>query len=278
MKYIISDLNCELINKRKNEVNTRLLSAIDSLFVTDQDNMDVENFVNSFQNFDFCNGSCTNINNNNINNDTKSRCRQINTTSNYNNNSKDMKNVNLKSTSSVFQRNFNNNSNNDGVVNNIHNKDILSDKNLKPVLKNPILIGTKNTQNFLKNYLENDRSIKPSDSTSVFSIKNHELGTKSISDTQSNSNSYINTGNTNSTKQNYRECSPIECVSSKCADTLMKYNLPEFVKTKTCNETPSLTIAELEEKTLRMLTRINKKNEYGAEQFITFKYDVNLHK
>jgi hypothetical protein len=212
IKHTVDDLHVELINRRKNELNSKILAALDSIFTKDSSNLD--NLTNMFNNAKFCsNNETVNLNNNNNNSISSQNCYSL-----------------------------------------------LKAKNLQTMLPNPIMIGNTRTKNLLKNILEVNQFASLNEFSSATS--------SSVRDSFCNDQT---------TSQNLRDCKPIECISSDCARNIMKLNLPEFIKS-TSNQTPSLTIAELDSKKLKFLMRLNKTNEYGGEQFISYKFDLQRDK
>jgi hypothetical protein len=247
-------------------MNSKILAALDNIFTKDCDNLDY--FTNMFQNAKFCNvnnNNTENISYNNNNNNHQEMAypsdfmiNNYNYNNNNNNNNNSNSNYSLMKNSKINHNQLNNNNN---IINNNENcGNLLKNKNLQSMLPNPIMIGNTKTKKLFKNFLEIDNCASL-----------HE--TESIDSSQQSSSSNSNNPESLNNRNNLRKCLPIECASSKCAQTLMKFNLPDFVKTSS-NQTPSLTLAELDSKKLKFLTRINKTNEYGAEQFISYKFEV----
>ena len=215
MKNTIGDLHVELINSRKNEVNTKILAALDNIFTKDKGPLD--SLTNMFDKTRICNETEFDRN--------------------------DYMNQKYHS--------FNFNNNNSGSLENC--KNLLKTENLQRMIPNPIMTGNTKTRKMFKCFLESDNCVSLKESSSI-----------GINSSKSFCPDFT---------RNLRQSKPIECISSDCAQTLMKLNLPDFVKSSS-NQTPSLTIAELDKNNLKFLTRVNKKNKYGAEQFISYKFEL----
>ena len=136
--------------------------------------------------------------------------------------------------------------------NNSGNDEIINSNNFQSMLPNHLMIGNSKPKNMFKTFLELNNNVSLSDSSMLHNVD----------------------FNSNELQNNFRKSTPIQCLSSDCAQTLMKFKLPDFVKTSS-NKTPSMTLAELDTNKLKFLTRINKVNEYGAEQFISYKFDLH---
>ena len=212
IKHTVDDLHVELINRRKNELNTKVLAALDNIFTKDSSNLD--NLTNMYNNAKFCNkNDIINLNNNNNNSNNIDNCYSL-----------------------------------------------LKTKNLQTILPNPIMIGNKKTKNLFKNIIETNQFASLNEYSSITSNSARDSFCPDLE-----------------SSNNFRACKPIECISSDCATNIMKLSLPEFIKTSS-NQTPSLTVAELDSNNLKFLMRLNKTNDYGGEQFISYKFDLQRDK